>query len=199
MTQKRSQVTTKRGDQGETTALSGEHYSKSHPIMECTGAVDELRAQTALARLLVIDQAGPHCGEIGDFLFWLLHAYFLIGTACSDPRNLHPEYRHDCIGPLHLDKLEAFQTHLEQRVTLPHAFIVSAATTVSAHMDIAASVARRLERNLVRLKESVPEFDITHLYPFVNRLSDTLFMLARLLDGGEYQTVDYGVLSRDIP
>ena len=40
----RSKVTTKRGDHGETTALSGQSYSKAHPIIACAGAVDEARA-----------------------------------------------------------------------------------------------------------------------------------------------------------
>ncbi len=191
---RRSQVTTKRGDQGETTALSGHHYPKSHPIMECTGAVDELRAQTALSRLMLLESSEGNYADSAEFLWWLLHTYFLLGAACSDPTNRHPEYRKGDIGPEHLARLEAFQAQLEAHVALPKAFIVSAANARAAQLDIAATCVRRLERSLVRLKEAIPEFDTTHLFPFINRLSDTLFMLARHLDNGDYNTVDYDAL-----
>jgi cob(I)alamin adenosyltransferase len=198
MPHRRSQVTTKRGDHGETTALSGDHYSKSHPIMECSGAVDEARAQTALARQLVLLSDRPESAEAAGFLYWLLHAYFLIGAACSDPTNRHPGYRAADIGPEHLERLERYQARLEEQVTLPKAFIVSASNPLAAQMDLTATYARRLERSLVRLKEAIPEFDTTHLFPFINRLSDTLFMLARSLDAGDYQTVNYDVLKREV-
>ena len=192
---KRSQVTTKRGDQGQTTTLGGDDVAKSHVVIECTGAVDELRAQTALVRQ-VIRQTQPDGPEsIDAFLLWLLHTYFVIGTACSDPLNKHPEYRVAVLSQKHVDALEDFQARLEKKVTLPKQFIVSATNSAAAQMDVVTTVARRLERCVVRLKEAYPEFDSEAILVFLNRLSDTLFMLARFLDGGTYQTVDYGVLA----
>lgn len=189
-----SQVTTKRGDGGETTALSGDSIPKSHPIAECVGALDELRAQTALARLRIIEEK-PRCYDrAADFLLWLLHAYFPIGSACSDPSNKHPEYHKRRIGPGDLAKLEAEQHWLEAQTPLPRAFVVSASCTASAHVDVACSVARRLERNMVRLRESVPEFASADLFAFVNRLSDFLFILARMIEHPEHETVRYELL-----
>ena len=111
----RSQVTTKQGDKGETTALSGDAYPKSHPIMECVGTLDELRAHTALVRLRLLEEKPKDCDRLADFLLWLLHAYFLIGPACSDPLRKHPEYRERDIVPGDLEKLEAEQRWLEER------------------------------------------------------------------------------------
>ncbi|MBI4558641.1 MAG: ATP:cob(I)alamin adenosyltransferase [Candidatus Hydrogenedentes bacterium] len=65
---------------------------------------------------------------------------------------------------------------------------------VSAHADVACTVARRLERSVVRLKELMPTFEATHVLVFLNRLSDYLFILARDLEQGRYSTLDYRVL-----
>ena len=189
-----SQVTTRRGDKGETTALSGDSFPKSHPIMECVGSVDELRAHTALVRLRLLDEKPKDYERLADFLLWLLHAYFLIGAACSDPLNKHPEYRKRDIQPSDLAKLEAEQQWLEEQTPLPHSFIVSASNALSGQVDIACTVVRRLERNLVRLKEQVPEFQADDLFMFVNRLSDFLYMLARKIEHPTHVTVDYKVL-----
>jgi cob(I)alamin adenosyltransferase len=187
----RSQVTTKRGDAGETTALSGDSFPKSHDIMECVGTLDELRAHTALARLRILDEKPRDFDRAADFLMWLLHVYFLIGSACSDPLNKHPEYRKRDVGPGDLERLEAEQQWLEEQTPLPQSFIVSASNTVSAQVDVACTVVRRLERNLVRMKESVPEFASADVFRFVNRLSDTLYMLARKLEHPVHETVRY--------
>ncbi|MBM3290725.1 MAG: ATP:cob(I)alamin adenosyltransferase [Candidatus Hydrogenedentes bacterium] len=190
---RRSQVTTKRGDTGETTTLGGDDVSKAHPTIECCGAVDELRAYVALVRQLALARR-PDDTQSAEFLLWLLHCCFAIGSQCSDPRNAHPEYRKIDIGPSHIDKLEAFQQKLEDAVALPKQFVVSATNELAAHADVMTTLARRLERALVRLKEVEPQFDCATLLVFVNRLSDTLYMLARTFDGGAHQTVDYTLI-----
>lgn len=187
----KSQVTTKRGDSGVTTALSGEHLPKSHIVMECVGTVDELRAQTALARLRLIEAEREDSAELAETLIWVLHTYFLIGSQCSDPLNEHPEYRMGEISSAHLERIETEQQRLEERTPLPHAFIASASTTVSAQIDIACTVARRLERNIVRLKEACPAFREEDILRYINRLSDFLFILARYVEDGAHHTVDY--------
>ena len=193
MTMNRSQVTSKRGDKGETTTLGGDDVSKSHPIIECCGCVDELRAHVALLRQQVV-ATRPDDAETADFLVWLLHCCFSIGSQCSDPRNAHPGYRQVDIAPEHLSKLEALQAKLEESVTLPRQFIVSASNPLAAQTDVMTTYVRRLERAIVRLKETEPEFNCEHIIIFVNRLSDTLYMLARFFDDGNFQTVDYDVL-----
>jgi cob(I)alamin adenosyltransferase len=190
----KSQVTTKRGDAGDTTALSGDSFPKSHVIMECVGGIDELRAHTALARLQVL-RARPEDGkETADFLLWLLHTYFLIGSACSDPLDKHLEYRWDNLAQKHIDVLEREQMRLESIVKLPHAFIVSASNEVAAQIDIVCTVARRLERAIVRLKEAIPEWKAADILVFLNRLSDYLYILARYLEDGQHTSVDYHIL-----
>lgn len=190
----RSQVTTKRGDRGTTVTITGEEFPKSHPLVECCGQLDTLRAYTALSRLELLKSGREDAEELGRFLLWVLHVYFLIGSQCNDPRNRNPEYRKEDVGPRHLEKLESIQEALESGVRLPKQFIVSASAPLSAQIDFACTLARQLERSVVRLKEAIPEFKAEHILAFLNRLSDCLFILARYLENGEHVTVDYGVL-----
>ncbi len=190
----RSQVTTRRGDKGRTTALSGERFAKSHPLVECVGAVDELRAHTARVRLRIIEEKPRDHEAASAFLHWLLHVYFVMGAECSDPLNKRPAYHRGYVGEGHLKRLEAQQAKWEEGVTLPPAFIVSASTPLAAEIDVLATVARRFERSLVRLTEAIPEWQPEALLRFANRLSDCLFILARYVEDGNHIPVDYSVL-----
>lgn len=190
----RSQVTTKRGDTGESVAISGDKLSKAHPIFETSGDVDSVRAGIALLRLKVMDSTRDDRDATSEFLMWLIHTCFLIGSHCNDPLNKKPEYRNRDLGQTFLDKLDAFQADLESRTRLPKYFIACAANELAATTDVLTTDVRRLERSIVRLKEAEPAFDVTVILPFVNRLSDTLFMLARSFEDGDHTAVDYGVL-----
>ncbi|GMU92412.1 MAG: cobalamin adenosyltransferase [Candidatus Hydrogenedentota bacterium] len=190
----KSQVTTRRGDGGKTSTLGGDTVSKSHPIVECTGSVDELRAHIALVRQHVLAHKPEDYESIAGFLWWLLHVCFALGSQCSDPNNKHPEWRKVDLEQRHLERLEREQGRYEEAVKLPKQFIVSATNTLAAEVDVLTTMARRLERSIVRLQELEPDFDATLIVMFVNRLSDTLYMLARYLDRGRHQTVDYTVL-----
>ena len=187
----RSQVTTKRGDKGRTVTISGEELSKSHPVIQCCGDLDALRAHTALCRLLILETDRDDANDLADSLFWLLHVYFLIGTECNDPKAKHPEYRKGQVSPEHLAKLEVDQEKLEGLVTLPKAFIVAASNTAAAQLDIVCTQARALERSVVVLKEAIPEFRADDILAFLNRLSDYFYLLARRLEDGDHLTVDY--------
>jgi len=189
-----SPVTTKRGDSGTTQILGGQRLPKSHPILEATGKLDTLRAQTALLRLEILANGDEKQREIAEPLFWLLHCFFLIGTAVNDPECVHPEYRQLDLAAAHLEKLEGIQTGLEAQVELPKSFIVSASNILAGRADVTATVARDFERALVQLKESVPALDADLLLAFVNRLSDFFYIVARFLEDGNHEPVNYKVL-----
>jgi ATP:cob(I)alamin adenosyltransferase len=190
----KSQVTTGHGDAGHTRTLGGDAVSKADPAIDCTGSVDAVRARIALLRLEILERKPADAETIAEFLFWLLHVLFLVGTQCSDPKKRKPEYWHEPVAEKHLLGLEAYQAKLESEVTLPKQFTVSAGTILGAQTDVAVTEVRRLERAIVRLQEAVPEFDTTHLLPLINRLSDTLYLLARKLDDGNFIPLDYSVL-----
>lgn len=186
----KSQVTTGQGDQGTTRLLSGEVVPKYHPVVEATGALDALRVQLARTRLVLLEK-DPARKREADILWWLAHVCFLMGSELSDPQNRKPQWKRGLVGSGHLARLEREQAWLEEQVRLPRAFIVSASGILAAEADLAAVTAREFERRLTALAEQYPGTRLPELFPFVNRLSDFLFMLARHLDGGKWQTVDY--------
>ena len=187
----KSQVTTKYGDDGMTCILGGDRISKNHPIVEANGTLDSLRTRIARLRLMVIERNPAGAEKHAEFLWWLLHVCFVVGSEISDPLWKRHASHPGKIGPEHLKKLEAEQARLELSTPLPHGFVVSAANIASAEADVTATVAREFERRLVALHEAIPEFACGDLLIFSNRLSDYLFILARRLDDGRFQAVDY--------
>lgn len=190
----KSRVTSKNGDRGETRTLSGEVLPKSHVILEATGDLDTLRAQLALLRLRILESGLKDAGEHAEFMLWLLHVCFLMGTQLNDPERKKPEYWAGAVEQEHIQTLEKRQEAMESALKLPKAFIVAASTVPAAQADIAATAARQLERSAVRLAEAVPALDTTQLLPFLNRLSDFLWVLGRVLEAGNHLPVDYSRL-----
>ena len=193
----KSYVTTRQGDAGATRTLASDKVSKTDPVIECTGCLDTLRVQTALLRLEILELSPETDVEVVHFLLWLLHTFFLLGATVSDPRNKKPELHRGTIEQKHLERLERIQARLEAQLDLPQAFIVSATNRVAARADITTTTTRTLERRLVALAETVPEFNGQTALAFVNRLSDFFFILARYLEQGSHLPVDYAVLDED--
>ena len=190
----KSRVTTGNGDGGETRSIAGDILPKDHPVMEACGQLDTLRAQTALLRLHLLESTLQDKEELAEFLLWLLHVFFLMGTELNDPENKKPEYRAGEVNAAHLEKVEALQGEMEAGLDLPKSFLVTATNLLAAECDALATVARDVERSVVTLKTATPEFNETHILKLLNRLSDLYFILGRHLEGGEHQPVDYGVL-----
>lgn len=189
----KSMVTTGKGDAGLTQALDGDSYDKDHIMMEAAGALDLLRTQTALLRVQLQEQRPEALNEIG-FLLYLLHTYFLIGAAISDPNDRKPEWRHGALAQHHLQRLEDEQARMEASLRLPRAFIVCAANALAAQADITAAIARSFERRLVTFCREMPDFDATIHLAYANRLSDFFFIMARYFETGRHQPVNYELL-----
>ena len=186
----RSIVTTGKGDTGQTHTLDGEAVYKDHPITEALGALDMMRTQIALLRVQLLETR-PEARQETDFLLFILHTCFLIGSSVADPHNRKPEWHPVRLHPVHLEKLEAEQARLEATLQLPRAFIACAANTLAAQADVAASATRGFERRLVALRKETPDLAGGLTGAYVNRLSDYLFIVARFLEQGRHQPLDY--------
>lgn len=187
-----SKITTKRGDDGGTSSLSGADHSKCDITIECVGTVDELRAHLAKLRLTLEQENTADCHDAAAFVLWLMNACFIVGACCSDPVCEEPKRLPVELGEKHIARLEAEQGKLEARLRFPKGFVVGASSLAAAEADLACTVARRLERKVVALLERTPDCPYRRvILPFLNRLSDYLFVLARHLDGGENRIVDY--------
>jgi cob(I)alamin adenosyltransferase len=190
-------ITTKRGDGGETSALSGDRVAKDHILIECSGCVDEFRAQLAKLRLCVLASGRNDDDPVARGIHWLMNACFLVGAQCSDPETKKPRWSGRHVEPRHVAALEAMQAALEEGLDMPACFIAGASTMEAAEADLACTAARRLERAAVRLAGAYPGMRDAPMFAFLNRASDYLFLVARTLDAGRHLPVDYGMVDSD--
>ena len=166
-------ISTKHGDGGRTRLFSGEEISKNDPRTGAYGALDEAVSAIGLGRALSTDD------RIRKELLQIQDTCFLIGselaTTTSADRILENR-----IGEQHLSALEELGLELEDMVKLPPRFIIPGATPASAAIDLGRSIVRRVERMVVSLIEKGSEApENPFLVPYLNRLSDVLFLLAR--------------------
>lgn len=178
-------ITTRTGDQGDTGKYSGERLPKDDLIFDITGGVDELNSWLGLLRAHI--SHGLEVGYIDPVncehqLVEIQKDLFRIGaeTATSRASELYTS--------LHLmeyqdtDRLESWQSQLMKFFRLPQDFIIPGSTKMGARIDIARTVARRLERSYVHFLRSQPEEANPAALRYLNRLSDYLFSLARFYE-----------------
>jgi len=167
-------ISTKMGDGGRTRLLSGEEVLKSSSRTDAYGDLDEAVSVMGLARSLSgVDRISGHLHEIQKICF-LVGAELAAspGVAAGLQERLEEEHLHD---------LEDLGISLEEEVELPPAFIIPGGTPASAALDIARTVIRRVERKVVALAaEEGNGLSNPIILPWLNRLSDILFLLARL-------------------
>jgi cob(I)alamin adenosyltransferase len=166
-------IYTRRGDQGETDLLGGKRVAKDDSKMAACGTADELNA------LLGGCLASSTCEEVKEALHKVQADLFELGavlaTADLADRTKDLDYGvidSDITGME--EQIDAFETELEPLKT----FILPGGSTAGAQIHLARAVCRRLERGLivVQREDALPEVALR----YVNRLSDFLFVLARL-------------------
>lgn len=171
-------IYTRTGDDGTTGRLYGGRISKADPAAEASGTVDETVAVIGLARALSSDR------RLREGLLDLQRELFVVGAdLAADPgarERLEPGV--SLVTDAMVERLETWIDELVLAHPLPPAFIVPGANPVSAALDVARAVARRAERDAVAMREGggiVAEPVLRYL----NRLSDLLFVLARVAAG----------------
>ena len=167
MANRLTQIATRTGDDGSTGLGDGSRVPKSHLRVQAMGEVDELNSQ--LGVLL----AEPLPDALRALLVAIQHELFNLGGELSIPG--YSLLKAEAV--LQLD--QALATHNAAQPRLAE-FILPAGTRSAALAHVARSVARRAERAVVALaaQEAVHEAPRQYL----NRLSDLLFVLARVLN-----------------
>jgi cob(I)alamin adenosyltransferase len=175
-------IYTKKGDDGTTGLFDGTRVSKDHIRCEAYGDVDELSAALGVARAFVEDK------EIAASLLEIQKDLLALGAQLADPkyesRKVKPK---TVVSP---EKIEAFERTMDRYDgELPplKGFILRCGTKGAAFLHLACTVCRRAERRIVLLSRQVSVPPIVIQY--INRLSDLLFVLARVENkrGGEEQ------------
>lgn len=171
-------IYTKRGDDGTTGMLYGGRVSKADPATEAYGTTDEAVALLGLARALCDDPG------LDEEILRLQRELFVVGAdLATNPKErtkLEPG-----VSLVTAEMVSRLESRIDELVTghpLPNAFIVPGANPVSASFDVARSVIRRAERHVVELRDSGAEVNDQVLH-YLNRLSDLVFVLARVVGG----------------
>ncbi len=170
---KKSSVYTRGGDNGETSLFGGSRVKKNSLRIACIGTTDELNASLGVA-IANLDQI-----DLIELLENLQHKLFEIGAELANPTAHQVESKNtfvvtdeDTISvEKSIDILDAALPELKN-------FILPSGTTAATQLHLARAVCRRLERLLVKLTKT--EEVNKSLIKYVNRLSDLLFVLARV-------------------
>jgi cob(I)alamin adenosyltransferase len=168
-----TKIYTRTGDDGTTGLGDGERVDKCDPRVEAYGAVDEINS--ALGAVL----SAPGIPEsVANCLNRVQHELFDLGGELSLPS-------HRVIGSEQVQGLEADLDMFNEKLPPLENFILPGGTTAAASCHLARTICRRAERVTWALKKK------TELNPeipkYLNRLSDLLFVAARVLarqDGG---------------
>jgi cob(I)alamin adenosyltransferase len=171
-------IVTKKGDGGATCLRYGRPVSKSDDRVEAYGTVDELGSALGLAKAFCRDSdpAGPWVSIIERIQDQLLAVGADLATTPEDhARKAKPQFRPEC-----LEWLESEVAVLEKQVRM-EGFVLPGANPPSAAFHVARTVCRRAERQVTRLLERSEEPAVRVLLPYLNRLSDFLWLAGERL------------------
>jgi cob(I)alamin adenosyltransferase len=171
-------IYTKTGDDGTTGLLYGGRVSKADLVPDACGTIDEAVAVLGLARAHASDPS------LSDELMGLQRELFVVGAdlATNPDGRVKLEPGVSLVSPDMVARLESRIDELVEAHPLANAFIVPGANPVSAFIDLARATIRRAERRVVELRESGAVVN-EDAFRYLNRLSDALFVLARVAAG----------------
>ena len=161
-------IFTKTGDKGETGRFDGTRVPKNDPQMEVQGSIDECNSALGLARAYIEDE------QLNAIL---KNFQSLLLVAGSDVTNVSHDERLPFITDSNITALEELIDQVEEELEPLTNFILPAGGKASAHLHVARAASRKVERRLVDLRETSDVNPV--LLAYFNRLSDTLFVLAR--------------------
>ena len=169
MANRLSQIATRTGDDGTTGLGDGTRVPKDHLRVQAMGDVDELNSQ--LGVLL----AEPLPADVTELLVVVQHELFNLGGELSIPG--YELLKVDAVA-----RLEAALTHDNAALPRLKEFILPAGTRSASLAHVARTVARRAERSVVALGRQAEGAVREAPRHYLNRLSDLLFVLARVLN-----------------
>jgi len=163
-----TKVYTKTGDSGETSLVDGSRVSKAHDRVCAYGDVDELNSVLGLARIELDDP------ELKDLIVSIQNELFVLGADLATPQPMAVPRIEDS----QVRGLEQAIDRLMEELEPLREFILPGGTRGAAVLHIARTVARRAESVVVLLREQIEINEAALIY--LNRLSDLLFVMARI-------------------
>ena len=188
-----SAVATGRGDDGTTGLLfGGDRVRKDDLRTEAYGTVDEAVAALGMARAELGMKAqygalSPNLGGLGEVILRLQRELFAVGAELAT----NPEHRDrqqdgaTRVSAEMVDGLDALLRETEAAIELPREFVVPGESRLSAALEVSRTVIRRAERRTVTLAAADAAFTDSLILPYLNRLADLLWILARVAEQAE--------------
>lgn len=170
---------TKTGDEGETGLYGADRVSKTHPRVEAYGTVDELNSVLGVARAALHSSAGGW-RDLDRDLEYLQNALFDLGADLATRSGSRYEANLSRLDAADSVTLEDMIDRYQEEAPAFTGFIHPGGTLAAAQLQVARAVARRAEREVIRLGE-VEEFNPA-VRVYLNRLSDLLFVMARTVN-----------------
>jgi cob(I)alamin adenosyltransferase len=189
-----SSVVTRRGDDGSTSLLfGGGRIAKDDPRTEAYGTLDEAVAAFGLARAELAEMArhgtlSPALDGIAEVILRLQRELFVVAAELAANPDAWGRLQDGStrVSLEMVDGLEVLIADLEPRVEMPREFIVPGETRASAALEVARTIVRRAERRAVALDRAGLVAG-AYLVPYLNRLADLAWILARAEEQGEHR------------
>ena len=178
-----SRIYTKTGDTGQTGLGDGSRVDKDHPRVAAYGSVDELNA--VLGLLLTQHPAGAGAAEFAELVRGIQNDLFDLGADLCRPQPADEAAGQRLrVRPEQAQRLEAAIDRFNDRLEPLRSFVLPGGSAAAAWCHLARTVCRRAERDVVALMRD--ETVNPQVLIFLNRLSDLMFVLARVCnDGGK--------------
>ncbi|QDT32606.1 cob(I)yrinic acid a,c-diamide adenosyltransferase [Thalassoglobus polymorphus] len=175
-----NKIYTKTGDSGETSLGDGTRVPKTHVRIGAYGGVDELNAVIGVAIA-----CGSLPNKTAEVLTSIQNDLFDVGAdLCVPESDEPPEYEPLRMTQPKVDQLEKWIDANTEKLTPLNSFILPGGNPGAAHLHLARTVCRRAEIGVIALAEVEKINPLVVIY--LNRLSDLLFVLARIVnDHGE--------------
>lgn len=177
---KLNKIYTRTGDDGSTGLGDGARVSKDDLRVEAYGMVDSANAALGLA-VVAAQQAGD--GPFADLLASVQQDLFDLGADLCTPMDDKPRLR---IEQSQIDRLEHLIDEHNAELAPLTSFVLPGGTMLAATLHLARTRVRDAERRTVTLLRADPDGTSGLTVHYLNRLSDLLFVLARVAnDGGK--------------
>ncbi|MEO0795813.1 MAG: cob(I)yrinic acid a,c-diamide adenosyltransferase [Verrucomicrobiota bacterium] len=168
-------IATRTGDQGETALMYGRRVPKDHPRVKAYGAVDELNAALGLCR--------AHCrgANTRDFILETQKELIQVMAELATDQSDHGRLRNSAGNIMNgepLQRLDAMIAELESSVGGLNDWILPGDNPSQAFFDLARTVCRRAEREVISLRHSGSQVR-SNIIQYLNRLADILWLLGK--------------------
>jgi cob(I)alamin adenosyltransferase len=167
-------IYTKTGDAGETSLFDKSRVSKADARVDAYGEVDELNASLGVAR------AAVGAADLAEIIESIQRDLFAVGARLADPSSRIAErVTKAAVTGADIERLERAIDRFEVELPALRRFVLPGGSEAGARLHLARTVCRRAERRVVALGAGAVEPDIV---AYLNRLSDLLFVLARVVN-----------------